>query len=96
MAVTSKKIIATRCQCHAGGEKEERVVCVHNLPLLYQLTLLLDDGLAEHLLVELCSRWCPEIEDLIKQNGKYDELKDDLVVLMRHNGEKEDKIMHIL
>ena len=57
IAFTKKEILATRCQCHAGGEKNERVVCVHNLPLIYQLNMLLDDGLAQHLLVELCSRW---------------------------------------
>ena len=80
LAFTSKDLLATRCECQAGGEKSERVVCVHALPVLYQLTMLLDDGLAEHLLVELCSRWNTELEDLNEKEGKCEQLREDIVV----------------
>lgn len=40
-------------QC--GSQKEQRVVCVHNFPLLFLLTLLLFDGLAEHMLLQLAA-----------------------------------------
>ena len=92
LAFTSKDLVATKCQCHAGGDNEERVVCVHALPLLFQLTMLLDDGLAEHLLVELCSRWNTDLEELVKDENKYEQMRNDIGMLMRHNAENENKI----
>ena len=69
IAFTSKDILATKCQCHAGGKNEERVVCVHNLPLIYQLVMLLDHGLVEHIMIELCSRWNTDIEQCIMNDS---------------------------
>ena len=91
-AFTKNELIACKCDCHAGGHNDERVVCVHILPLIYQLTMLLDDGLAEHLLIELCSRWDPELERNVTSSGKYDEVKNNIQVLMRHIGESNEKI----
>lgn len=55
IAFTATKLLSTKCNCPAGGHNaNSRVVCVHNLPLMYQMVLLLDDGLAEHFLVEVC------------------------------------------
>jgi hypothetical protein len=34
-----------------------RIICVHVLPVIYQITLLLFDGLADHILVEYANRW---------------------------------------
>ena len=55
VAFTCDKIQCAKCECQAGASTKERVLCVHNLPLIYQLVMLLDDGLAEHILIELCS-----------------------------------------
>jgi hypothetical protein len=50
-------IIACMCDCKAGCEGNGRVVCVHILPIIYQITLLLFDELAHDILVEYANRW---------------------------------------
>ena len=92
IAFTSKEIIATKCQCCAGGECNERVVCVHNYPVLYQLVMLLDDGLLEHLLVELCSKWNTNIEECVEKDGKTVEVRDSIEILIMQDGQSEDNI----
>ena len=32
---TKSDLLATKCGCHAGGHKDERVVCVHTLLIIY-------------------------------------------------------------
>ena len=55
---TADNLIAARCGCKAGHCRgQDKHICVHICPLLVILMLLLLDGLVEHLLVELCSRW---------------------------------------
>jgi len=56
---TSEDLLAASddSDCKAGPTNECRHICVHILPLLVELTLLLFDGLAEHLLVELAAQW---------------------------------------
>jgi DDE superfamily endonuclease len=71
-----EKLVLCTCDCKAGGEKEEKIVCVHVLPVLYQLTLLLFDGLADSIIVALAHHWkrmlpkvfSDEILNEIKQN----------------------------
>ncbi len=86
VAFTSNEIKSTRCNCIAGGSNKERIICVHNLPVIYQMVMLLDDGLAEHLLVELCSRWHPDLEAMINSEGKIDKVRKDIIVLMQSAG----------
>ena len=58
IAATKDNILISMCTCKAGGTNEEKVICVHSLVPLYQLTLLLTGGhMAEHLLVEFTNRW---------------------------------------
>ena len=64
-AVTEKVLMCAACDCKIGGEKSERIVCVHTLPLLYQLSLLLADGLAQHTLIELSNMWSKNLEQQI-------------------------------
>ena len=46
---TANDILISKCTCKLGGIGDERVICVHSLVPLYQLTLLLTGGyLAEH------------------------------------------------
>ena len=70
VAFTCDKIQCAKCECQAGARSKERVLCIHNLPLIYQLVMLLDDGLAEHILIELCSRWDSGLEEKISREGK--------------------------
>ena len=54
--------------------------------------MLLDDGLGEHMLVELCSRWTTDLERMVKAQGRFEEMKNNIEALMRHCGETEQKI----
>jgi hypothetical protein len=51
---TRNEIVACSCTCQSGDQNDQRIVCVHVLPIIYKITLLLYRGLAEHLLVEFC------------------------------------------
>ena len=93
VAMPKKDLVGAKCECHAGGDESERVVCVHTLPIIYQLTMLLDDGLAEHVLIELCSRWNTELEASIKD---VHEFRKDIEILMRHHGEDDLTIMNAM
>ncbi len=86
IAFTCDEIVCARCECQAGASNEERVLCVHNLPLIYQLVMLLDDGLAEHILIELCSRWESGLEDKIVADGKAENVRTDILTLMATAG----------
>ena len=66
-AFTNKNLISAKCSCHSGGHDDERVSCVHSLPLLYQFAMLLENGLAEHMLVDLCSQWNTKLKDLVQK-----------------------------
>lgn len=79
-AFTKKDLIACKCDCHAVGHDKERVICVHTLPSIYLLPMLLDGSLSEHLLVELCSRWNSNIEECAQKQGKYNEMKQNVEI----------------
>ena len=55
IAATSNDILCCKCTCICGSQEDQQVVCVHNIPLLFLLTLLLFDHLAEHMLLELAA-----------------------------------------
>jgi hypothetical protein len=45
-----KDIVACSCSCKVGGWKDHRIIFVHVLPVLYHMTLILFDGMAEHVI----------------------------------------------
>jgi hypothetical protein len=55
IVATAKDILCCKCSCKCGSDGKERIVCVHNLPLLFLLTLLLFEDLAEHMLLEFAA-----------------------------------------
>ena len=69
VAFTRQSLAAASCTCKAGSAGIQRSVCVHNLQLIFQLVLLLVDGLANHILVELCHRWSEHLESKINELG---------------------------
>ena len=81
--VTRNKIIFLLCSCDSGGIDNEKVVCVHILPVLYQLTELLCNNFSEIFLVELANWWPPTLEELAT-NKKAS--KEDLQALMYADG----------
>lgn len=62
VAFRKDAIVACKCGCPAGAElreKHDQHVDVHVVPVIYLLVLLLFDGLAYDLLVNLAERWKP-------------------------------------
>ena len=96
VAVTRNSLVATSCTCKAGSHGLERGVCVHNLPLILQLVLLLVDGLANHMLVELCQRWTSHLESKLDGLGKSEMTKKAILTLMKANGsEHTSSLFHL-
>ena len=62
------------------------------MPVLYLLSMLLCDGLAQHILIELCTRWDNNLERLMKVSGKQYTMKGSITALISAEGESEDKI----
>ena len=84
--VTGNNLCMSKCNCQAGGQGVERIVCVHTLVLPYLLTLMLTSGcLAEHILIELSNRW--EVEwDTLLNDGKLRHLKEKVLWLVEATG----------
>ena len=90
VAVTKDDLMACRCDCQSGGTGNERVACVHVLPVLYQLTMLLYGGLAQHILIELSQRWNNNVESIVE--GQKEKVVENILTLMRTEGDTETKI----
>mmetsp|Transcript_12290 Transcript_12290/g.35170 ORF Transcript_12290/g.35170 Transcript_12290/m.35170 type:complete len:1472 (+) Transcript_12290:520-4935(+) len=70
IAFTSSSLLAGKCACKAGSEGDGRSACVHTMCKLYQLYVLLIDGLAEHLVYELAEVWNGEQEAQLDNERK--------------------------
>ena len=92
--VTTNDLVCYKCSCNIGSTGNERVVCVHILPVLYLLSMLLSGGLAQHILIELCTQWNNDLEKLMKLIGKVYHIKNSIATLMRAEGGPEAKVMH--
>jgi hypothetical protein len=86
--VFHEKILACKCGCKAGSSGQERVMCVHILPVVYQVTLLMYDGLAEHMLCELCNAWNTTYEEAVNNSSSYaiEYCKRSILVLKQATG----------
>ena len=56
VSFTSSQLLCCKCNCPIGAEGDQRVTCVHNLPIMLKFAMLLMDGLAEHVLLELIAK----------------------------------------
>ena len=63
VAFSADDLIACQCSCKCGAEKNERILCAHPLVLMMDLFLLLFEGLAQNILLEL--------RDRFKMNGLH-------------------------
>ena len=70
VAVTDNDLCATSCTCKAGSQGLQKGFCVLILPLIFQLVVLLIDGLGNHILVELCQHWNSHLEAKINELEK--------------------------
>lgn len=92
IAVTSTDILCCKCTCQCGSQGKERIVCVHNLPLLMLLTLLLFEALAEHILLELAACMSAEFWDKsVWSDHDIDSMKQSIITLMEAAGEPVGK-----
>ena len=46
VAVTADDVVCGECSYTTGSIEEQRIVCVHILPVVYLLSMLVCDGLA--------------------------------------------------
>ena len=90
--VTKDFLLTTSGQCHAGEDIDGHVLCVDALSVLFQLTMLLDDDIKEHALIELCLYWSSDLENIVKEE-KNDQMKEDIETLMMHYGEDKIKLL---
>lgn len=80
VAFTSNELLCCSCSCQAGSKSNDRGVCVHVLPLILLFVILLVEGLAQNILVELSHRWNNELE--MKHSHCITEIKTMLKCLM--------------
>ena len=77
VAFSADDLIACQCSCRCGAEKQERILCVHPLALVMDLFLLLFEGLAQNILLELRDRiqndWPSLLDD--KSGSFFNDIK---------------------
>ena len=92
IVITPSQIICCKCTCQCGSQNSERTVCVHNLPLVYSLTLLLFRDLADHMIREVAA--CMRCELWKHQEWSADDnlvIKQNIILLSEAAGEQVDK-----
>ena len=86
---TKDKLIHASRSCKIGGNRDDKITCVHTLVLPYLLTVLLTSGyLAEHLLLELANTWKQEF-DISLEPRSILSIKDSITKLMVATGRFE-------
>jgi hypothetical protein len=58
LAFTCNDMISCSCTCRCGSIGIEKVLCVHILPVLFQIGQLMFMGMSEHILVESSNYFC--------------------------------------
>lgn len=94
LSLTSTDILAVSCTCKAGSCKDEKVICVHILPCILQLSILLYDGLSEHLLCEFANEFNSEIEKQISAEEKTKDVRDAIILLKRANSDIDNDALY--
>ena len=102
-AFTASSFLAAECNCEAGPECAKpastgtsssdngKHICVHCLPVLYQLTIILMECLAEHTIVTFASCFCKSDEsDLDK--AALDMLRESIITLMEAAGHGKESL----
>jgi hypothetical protein len=76
---SEETIVSCSCDCRVGSIGTGRVLCVHVLPVIYQMTLLLFDGLADNLLITIANNWDRLAQGVDSTNMK--EIKEHILLL---------------
>ena len=91
VVATAKDILCCQCGCQCGSKGKEKQVCVHILPLLFLLTILLFEDLAEHMLLELAACMSSDIWDKsIWSDDDIEWMKRSIITLAEAAGEPVD------
>ena len=84
--ITANDLLACKCNCMCGAVGTERIVCIHVLPVIFGLSLLLVDGLAENILLEVCARF-NNLNEADMSNDMITKMKKSLGILMLASGD---------
>lgn len=83
IVATPTKILCCRCTCQCGSQDNERIVCVHSLPLLLKLSVFIGECLGEHFLLELTACWNSAAwEKTAWSDSELKSMKRDIVAIM--------------
>ena len=85
-------LVYCKYNCQSGSCNKVRITCVHILPVIFQICLLIVDRLAEQILVELSSR----INHLNDTNSDKDFKAESILSLMASTGENISNIDKLL
>ena len=88
----SKDLLEKQHDFHTGGNCHEYIVCIHNLPIICQLFMLLDNLLAEHIFIKLCSRWYRGLDTVLERSGKVNEVRENISILIKITRESTEII----
>jgi hypothetical protein len=69
VALTCTNLLACTCTCKAGSMNNEKIVCVHILPVIFQIGQLMWRGLSEHMLVEFSNYYQSEYNIYLANNN---------------------------
>ena len=93
VAFSKNELLSCSCDCFSSGNaSSDKVTCVHNLPLIFQLSELLHKGIAQHFLLDLASRWTKNIEEIVSKRKLFERMEESIIVLSRASQIGEEKI----
>lgn len=95
VAFTRHNLLACKCTCLAGGKDtgDDKVTCVHNLPLLCRICIFIHQGYGTNLLHMLAARWDGAIETMTRDSMLYyNEVRRCILVLMKASCESEEVV----
>jgi hypothetical protein len=87
VAFSPSGILACKCDCKAGSQLFDKVVCVHTLPVLMQFLIFLIEDLGQNILIELCNRWNQGLDEKLKD--EHISICNNMILLMKSIGVPE-------
>lgn len=95
IAFTIHNLLACDCECLASGKDtgDDQITCIHNLPLIVSIGMLLYRGLAKNFLHDVSTRWNGDLESSLVGSTRYDDCRDDILTMMEASSEDPVVIM---
>lgn len=85
--VTKDKLLCSECECKSGSKEEDKVACVHTMVRPFLLTILLQEDLAENMLLELCQMLTSaNIENDTWSEDEIASMKKSIIIFMEASG----------